>query len=159
MNWSGASYLQNQSGLSELARQEREAAIKKKREDSLGYQIGHGVTGALKGAAGGALKGAVIGTILAPGVGTIAGATLGAGSGALSGSGVMSGAEQKSLAANAAQMAMSKGMGSYAAAKGPYGVSDIQEGIQSGAIKPEDLEMMRKNGQLYGMGGPAYMGY
>lgn len=111
MNWSGAAYLQNQGGLTEIARQEREAALKKKREDSLGYQIGHGVTGALKGAAGGAVKGAVIGSILAPGVGTIAGATLGAGSGALSGGGVMSGAEQKSLAANAAQAAISKNLG------------------------------------------------
>jgi hypothetical protein len=121
MNWSGAAYLDNQGGQTELDRQQREAALEEHRKNSLGYQIGHGVSGALKGAAGGAIKGGLTGLLLGGPVGLAAGATLGGGSGLLSGSGIMSGQEQKGLATNAAMMALSKGMSGPAAAGNPAG--------------------------------------
>lgn len=121
MNWSGAAYLDNQGGLTELQDQQRKAAIEEKRKNSLGYQIGHGVSGALKGAAGGAIKGGLTGLLLGGPVGLAAGATLGGGSGLLSGSGIMSGQEQKAVATNAAMMALSHGMSGPAGAAGAAG--------------------------------------
>lgn len=155
MNWSGGAYLQNAGGLQELEFQRRRQEMEERKKNSLKYQISHGVGGALKGAVSGGLKGALIGTILAPGVGTVAGATLGAGSGALSGGGVLSGAEQKSLASNLATTALSRGMSSYAN-RMPYGQADVMSEYARGNLKPEDLEMLRRNGQLYGTG-PAYL--
>lgn len=147
MNWSGAAYLQNQGGLNEIQRQEREAALKKKREDSLGYQLGNMVKGAGKGLAKGALLAPLTGGLSIP---------AGLASGALSGGGIMSGAEQKALVTNAAMMAISKGASRYAqppAQSDAGGMQEAQDAFAQGKISYQDMmDYRNKIG-----GGPGYM--